>query len=344
MINYFQYEHTFKLESHQELDGIQIAYCIYGTPKASKTIWVCHALSGNSEVKDWWSGLFGEDRLFGNTDYRIICANVLGSCYGSTGPSVLENPQSFPQISIKDMVKAHILLADTLDVSSIDILIGASLGGQQALEWAVTEGNRITNLILVATNAVHSPFGKALNQAQRLAIEADPTFATKGGGQNGLKAARGIAMISYRSYRDFATKQADFDTKTSDYKAASYISYQGEKFKNRFNAASYYVLTQAMDSHDIARGREQMRADILQGISAKTLVIGVNSDLLFPIEEQKYLAQHIRGAELGIIHSDHGHDAFLIEYEQLENYIKDFLFNEFRSFKPTRLKRNSAIN
>ncbi len=343
MINYFQYEHTFKLESQQELEGLQIAYSVYGNPSATKVIWVCHALSGNSEVQNWWSGLFGEKSIFDKDEYKIICANVIGSCYGSTGPSTCSIPLNFPLITVKDMVKAHVLLADFLNLQKIDILIGASLGGQQALEWAVTENERFEKLILVATNAVHSSYGKALNETQRLALESDQSFGKIKGGQNGLKAARGIAMVSYRSYQDFERKQVDFKSGIENYRASSYIQYQGDKFKNRFDAVSYYRLTQAMDSHDVARGRKDGIAQVLNTVSAKTLVVGVDSDALFPIEEQEFLAKNIWCSELAIIKSEHGHDAFLIEYHQLNKFINDFVHNDFKSFKPTQLKKTKSI-
>ena len=339
MINFYQYDGVFGLECGAKLNGIQIAYSLYGNPEAKKTIWVCHALSGNSEVLDWWGGLFDEDRFFKPSEYRIICANVLGGCYGTTGASTSKDPLSFPLITIKDIVKAHILLADQLAIEKIDLLIGASLGGQQALEWAVTQADRISDLILVATNAVHSPLGRAFNEAQRLAIEADLTYGLKGGGEFGLKAARAIAMLSYRSYEDFQLKQQDGPFKPDGYNGPSYVSYQGEKFVDRFSAASYYTLTKAMDSHDILRGRKGSRAEVLSKIRARTLVVGIDSDVLFPLDEQRFLANNIPNAELGLIESPYGHDAFLIDYKQLESLISDFLVNEFKSYKPTSLKR-----
>ncbi len=339
MIYSFDYNEVFELESGTEFDGLRIAYSIYGNPNAEKIIWVCHALSGSSEVLDWWPGLFGDEGFFNPSKHRIVCANVLGGCYGTTGPESFEEPQSFPLITIKDMVKAHILLADHLGISQIDVLIGASLGGQQALEWAIQEPNRHENLILIATNAVHSPFGRAFNESQRLAIEADLTYGLKGGGEYGLKAARAIAMLSYRSYEDFQIKQHDGPFKSSGYQAPSYIRYQGDKLVDRFSAASYHTLTRAMDSHDILRGKQGSRTEVLAAIEAKTLVVGIDSDTLFPLEEQKFLANHIPNADLGIIESVHGHDSFLIDYGQLEGLICDFLLNEFKSHKPTSLKR-----
>lgn len=342
MIKYFLYPNTFELESGNKLDSLKIAYSVYGDPSAKETIWVCHALSGNSLVEEWWGGLFGVNKLFDFKKYRVICANVIGSCYGTTGPDELDDPRDFPLVTVKDIVRGHQLLSDYLSVDSIDYLVGASLGGQQALEWAISQPGRIRELILIATNAQHSPFGKAFNEAQRLAIEADETYGLKGGGSKGLKAARAIAMLSYRSYADFDIKQADKGEKLDGHNASSYVRYQGEKFIDRFKVGAYYTLSKAMDTHDVGRGVESVE-QALSLIKARTLVVGVSSDLLFPFSEQQFLADHIDGAEIGTIYSDHGHDAFLIEYEQLSNIISEFIYNDYKGFKPTVLKRVPAI-
>ena len=343
MIQEFIYPHPFELESGEKLEQLRIAYSVFGNEQADKVVWVCHALSGNSLVPEWWGGIFGDDKLFNFNEYKVICANVLGSCYGSTGPDELDNALEFPLITIRDIVNGHELLRKYLSLEKIDVLIGASLGGQQALEWSISSPDLIENLILIATNAVHSPFGKAFNETQRLALLADPTFGKKQGGFEGLKAARAIAMLSYRSYEDFQLKQSDSDNKIDDYSASSYVRYQGEKFQKRFKPGAYYTLSKAMDSHDVGRGRAS-RIDALYAIQARTLVVGVDSDQLFPLTEQQYLANNIYNASLGVIESPHGHDAFLINYDQLEKIIKDFLFNDFNGFKPTTLKPQFVSN
>ncbi|MBK9191909.1 MAG: homoserine O-acetyltransferase [Crocinitomicaceae bacterium] len=325
MKSIYNYTSLFILESGQKLDGISITYSDYGPKEAARTIWVCHALSGTSEVLDWWGGLFGSNQLFDPAKDRIICANVLGSCYGTTGAQDFENPLSFPLITIKDMVKAHQLLADQLQLKKIDVLIGASLGGQQAVEWAVTNTDLINELILIATNAFHSPYARAFNEVQRLALQADQSFGEKNGGEKGLKAARAIAMMSYRSYDDFTLKQSEKENKAEDFKAASYVRYQGEKFLGRFNAYAYWYLSKAMDSHDILRGRSGTYESVLKIVKAKTLVIGIDSDSLFPVSEQKFLADKIPEATFGLIESPHGHDSFLIDYEKLNLLIDSFL-------------------
>lgn len=343
-MNYiFSYPNRFQLETGEHLYNLEIAYTIYGEESATETIWVCHALSGNADVLSWWSGLFGADKPFDPAKYRIICANVIGSCYGSTGPTTSYEPADFPLITIRDMVNAHILLRKHLNLQKIDILIGASLGGQQAIEWAIEENDLIKKLILIATNASHSSYGKGFNEAQRLAIFADETYGRKNGGKKGLEAARAIAMLSYRSYADFAIKQSDTDAEIHAYRAASYLQYQGKKFSDRFDAHSYVTLTHAMDSHNCCRNRTSME-QALASIKAKTLVVGINSDLLFPMHEQKEIARSIPKAEFGCIHSVYGHDAFLIEYKQLNTLINEFLLNGFKKYKPTTLKQKTNVN
>lgn len=342
MKHIFFYPHSFQLESGEHLFNVEIAYSIYGESTAKETIWVCHALSGNSEVLTWWSGLFGPDKPFDPARYRIICANVIGSCYGSTGPATSNEPADFPFITIRDMVNAHILLRKHLNIDQIDILIGASLGGQQALEWAIEEADCVKNLVLIATNARHSSFGKGFNEAQRMAIKTDETFGRKDGGKRGLEVARAIAMLSYRSYDDFAIKQADNSSETRSFRAATYLHYQGKKFSDRFDAHAYVILSQAMDSHNVCRDRSDL-SHVLGKIKAKTLVIGVSSDLLFPLSEQKELAHHIPNAEFGRIDSHYGHDAFLIEYKQLNTLINEFIHNGFQKYKPTTLKQQNNV-
>ncbi|MBV8390472.1 MAG: homoserine O-acetyltransferase [Mucilaginibacter sp.] len=330
----YTYQHTFKLESGKKLEGLEIGFHTYGRLNKDRdnVVWVCHALTANSDVFDWWKGLFGANDYFNPEEYFIVCANILGSNYGTTNP-LSENPVtgqpyylSFPEITVRDMVNAHKLLADHLGINDIKILLGGSLGGQQALEWSIIEPNRIKNVILIATNARHSPWGVAFNESQRLAITADRSFyANKpDGGAKGLKTARSIALLSYRSYKAYSiTQQEDNDKKTGDFKASSYQNYQGEKLVKRFNAYSYWYLTKVMDSHNVGRGRHGVEK-ALSLIKAKTLVIGIKSDVLFPIEEQQYLFNHIPKAAFAEFDSFYGHDGFLIETEVLTNIITSF--------------------
>jgi homoserine O-acetyltransferase/O-succinyltransferase len=331
----YKHTKTFTLESGKKLQDLQIAYTTYGKLNARKdnVIWVCHALTANSDVFDWWKGLFGENNFFNPKDHFIICANIIGSPYGSTNP-LSENPAtgqpyylSFPQFSVRDLAKAHKILADHLKIAHISLLMGGSLGGQQAMEWAISDPKRIKRLILIATNAQHSPWGIAFNESQRMAITSDRTFYanTPDGGSKGLKTARSIALLSYRTYETYSSTQLEANTdKIDDFKASSYQNYQGEKLVSRFNAYSYWYLTKAMDSHNVGRKRPSVK-DALRQISAKTLVIGISSDVLFPVEEQKFLAEHIPSAKYIEINSFYGHDGFLIETQTLAKEIGNFL-------------------
>ncbi|WDF53562.1 homoserine O-acetyltransferase family protein [Mucilaginibacter sp. KACC 22063] len=336
------YQHTeeFVLESGQTLSGLEIGFHTYGrlNKHRDNVVWVCHALTANSDVFDWWKGLFGDNNLFNPEDHFIVCANVLGSPYGTTNPlstnPVTGSPYylSFPQFTIRDVAKAHQLLADHLGIDQINILIGGSLGGQQAMEWSIDQPDRIKNLILIATNARHSPWGIAFNESQRMAITTDRTFyANKpDGGAKGLKAARSFALLSYRNYKTYnLTQQESADNITDNFRASSYQNYQGEKLVKRFNAYSYWYLTKLMDSHDTGRNRGGVEK-ALSTIKAKTLVIGIRSDFLFPIEEQQYLFQHIPKAAFAELDSFYGHDGFLIETEALTNIINSFFKTDVR--------------
>lgn len=336
----YKYKKQLKLENAKKLKNFEIAYHTYGTlnEKKDNVIWVSHALTANSDVFEWWKGLFGENELFNPEDYFIVCPNILASHYGTTGP-LSTNPAtgqpyflSFPHFTIRDMVQVHKLLADHLGINEVNTLIGGSLGGQQALEWAILEPVRIKKLILMATNAYHSPWGIAFNESQRLAIASDRTFyaGATNGGVKGMKVARSIALLSYRSYETYNITQREvINDKTDNYRASSYQNYQGEKLAKRFNAYSYWYLTKAMDSHNVGRDRGSVEEALVR-ILADTLVLGITSDVLFPPAEQKFLAEHIPSASYLEITSIFGHDGFLIETEVLSNEIATFLRRSVR--------------
>jgi homoserine O-acetyltransferase len=333
------FNERFVLENGSSLANLTIAYHTYGNLNKDKSnvIWVCHALTANSDVQDWWPGMVGPSLLFDTEKYFIICANILGSPYGTTSPISINSDTGqpyyhlFPVITIRDIVKAHIKLADYLGIDSIELLIGASVGGQQALEWAVTEPYKIKKLCAIATNAYHSPWGVAFNESQRLALKADRTFFNNSsdGGAKGLKAARSIALLSYRSGAAYnATQPNKSNNQWEEQPAQTYQRYQGDKLVKRFNAISYFRLTQAMDSQQIGRNRVSHQ-QALQLISANTLIIGITSDILFTVEEQKYLAKNIKNAEYREIDSIFGHDGFLIEHQQLTEIVKPFLEKKY---------------
>ena len=323
----YTYSQPFTLESGISLPKLKIAYHYYGeyTP-GKKVAWVCHALTANSDVADWWKGFVGEDAIINPNDYFIVCANIIGSCYGSTGPST--SFDQFPMITIRDMVRAHILLRQHLGIEKIDLLLGGSMGGYQALEWAMMEPTVIQKMFLIATTAAESAWAIAIHTAQRLSIEADTTWkeAKPNAGAKGLKAARAIGMLTYRNYGIFKEKQTDADPeKMDDFKASSYINYQGDKLVHRFNAYSYWLLTKSMDSHHLARGRGGDLMATLASIQTPTFIIGIKSDLLCPLPEQKFMEAHMPNANLVAIDSVYGHDGFIIETAAITTHLKAWL-------------------
>jgi homoserine O-acetyltransferase/O-succinyltransferase len=227
---------------------------------------------------------------------------------------------------VRDIVRSLQLLKEHLAIEKIHTCIGGSLGGQQALEWAILEPGLIEHLVLLATNAVHSPWGIAFNESQRMAIASDQSWNSNNdnAGAAGMRAARSVALLSYRNYNTYQNSQEEVrGEKLESYKAASYQQYQGEKLEKRFNAFSYWSLTRTMDSHDVGRNRTSVKRGLSQ-IRSRTLVIGIGSDILFPVSEQQFLAENIPDAVFQRIDSLYGHDGFLIECKQIEERIKSF--------------------
>ena len=333
----FKYNGQLELESGNVLSDVEIAYTILGTlnPQRDNVIWICHALTANAIPEEWWPGLVGVGKLLDPNKYCIICANILGSCYGSTFAGSINTAtgkpygSEFPLITVRDHVKVLKELRRFLEIERINLLIGASLGGQHVLEWAIEEPLAIDKICLLATNAKHSPWGIAFNEAQRMALYADPTLYedTPERGWKGLAAARAIAMLSYRNYKTYQLTQLDTDERIEMYKAASYQQYQGEKLCKRFHPWAYLSLSRMMDSHDTGRGRGGIE-HALGSIRAKTMVVGIESDYLFPLQEQQFLARKIPGAFLKVLNSKYGHDGFLIEYEILTEILREFLLEE----------------
>jgi len=341
----FKIHDPIELESGESLRNLTISYSTYGqlNSDASNVIWVCHALTADANPKEWWAGLVGKNDLYNPEDYYIVCVNIIGSAYGSTSPLNCEDKKryhNFPHISIRDNIIVFDKLRQYLGINKIHTLIGGSMGGQQAIEWAIIDDNICKNLILLATNAVMTPWAVALNQSQRLAIKADQSWGKKheNAAKSGLKAARSIALLSYRNNQAYNNTQGDIFGFNKTVKAVSYQDYQGDKLVNRFNAYSYYALTKTMDSHDVGRDRGGV-AMALKSIKANTLVIAVSSDLLFPIEDSELLAEHIPNAELIVIESDFGHDGFLIETVKIGNSIKKF----YQSHADTKPHKNIGL-
>lgn len=318
----YHYQNPFVLESGELLPNLTVAYSTYGTlnKKKDNVVWVFHALTASSEVFEWWPGLFGENDLFNPKDYFIICANVLGSPYGSSTPKDL----SFPLFTVRDVVKAELLLAKHLKINRINIAIGGSFGGNQALEFVYSFQGEVEYLIAIACSAKESAWGMAIHEAQRLALKADATFGDMNGGQAGLRAARGVALLTYRTATAYIAQQTDTDERVDDFKAASYIRYQGNKLVNRFNAISFYYLSKCLDTHNIGRGRGG-ETEALKAITSNTLLIGVSSDFLIPTTLTKDMANHIPNSVYNQIDSEFGHDGFLVETEKLTGKILNFI-------------------
>lgn len=327
----------FTLESGEVLPEFELSFTTMGQLNAAKdnVIWVIHALTGDAKVSDWWNGLIGEDRFYDPSKHFIVCANLLGSSYGSTSPLSV-NPISgdfyyydFPHITPRDMANSLDLLRQHLEIETIDTIIGGSLGGQVGLEWAYLLQNRVKHSIIIASNAKATPWIRGFNETQRMAIASDCTWGERQpeAGKDGLKAARAIAMLSYRHPRDFELKQDDQEEKLDNYRISSYLQYQGQKLAKRFNAFSYWVLSKAMDAHDLGRKRGGL-AKALQEITSKVLTIGVDTDMLFLKEESQLIAKNVSKGTYREISSHLGHDAFLIEYEQLSYILSSFYLED----------------
>ena len=332
-LEYFKSSEPLLLESGAILSDFTIAYNTYGQLNAerSNVIWIVHALTGDSQVATWWNGIVGENGLFNFSNHFIICANLLGSSYGSTNP-LSTNPTTgtsyfydFPSLTTRDLAQSLDLLRKHLKLEHIHTLIGGSLGGQIALEWAYLLGPKLANAIVIATTAKTSPWVIGFNEAQRMAIAADSSWGQchPDAGKKGLEAARAIAMLSYRNPLDLNEKQKESTEKLDGFLASSYLNYQGAKLTKRFQAFSYWTLTKSMDSHDIGRSRGGLEK-ALNGIYAKVFAIGVNSDLLFLTEESKFISRTVPLGQYGEIISTTGHDAFLIEFQQLSRLIQSF--------------------
>lgn len=296
-------------------------------------IWVCHALTASSDVEDWWPNTVVKDGFLDPEKWFVVCANILGSNYGSTGPLSVSPATgkpyygTFPKLTIRDIVNAHILLAEHLGVGKIHAIIGSSLGGFQAMEWAIKEPERFEKLVLIATDSTVTPWAAGFNETQKMAIEADRTFGEESAeaGMKGMAAARAIALLSYRGASGYNISQKNIET-TPEFchRVATYQRYQGEKLCRRFNAYSYMTILDLFDSHNVGRGRGGEK-EALKSIKAETLCIAIPTDILFPPETVKKLAGIIPDAKYFEISSEFGHDGFLVEHEQLNKLLRNFL-------------------
>ncbi|MBQ4498867.1 MAG: homoserine O-acetyltransferase [Alistipes sp.] len=325
------------LESGAVLAEVEIAYDTFGelSPERDNVIWVCHALTANSDVADWWPHTVEQGRFLDPSRYFVVCANFLGSHYGSTSPLSI-NPSTgekwyydFPRFTVRDMVKCHQLLAKHLGIERVKLLIGSSIGGFQCMEWAIMEPDFAERVALIATTTYTEPWAAAFNESQRMAIRLDKTWGERrdDAGIDGMAVARSIALISYRGGAAYNATQQEtqrWEEASFERRAHSYQQYQGEKLRRRFNAMSYYRLSEAVDSHNIARGRGSIAAALSQ-IKARALVVAISSDILFPVEAHQSLREHIADVEYHLIESEFGHDGFLVEHDKLNSIIQNFM-------------------
>ncbi len=324
----------FTLETGHTLAELRIAYHTYGTLNAARdnVVWVCHALTANSDVADWWPHTVEQGCFLDPARHFVICANILGSHYGTTGPLHV-NPatgkpyyRNFPPFTIRDMVRAHQVLARALGIERIGTLVGSSVGGFQAVEWAVMEPERIDRLVLIATAAKASPWSIAIDETQRMAIRADASFGEprEDAGRAGMAAARAIGLLTYRGSQGYDLTQQDREEHPRVHRASTYQQYQGEKLCRRYNAYSYYAILDAFDTHDAGRGRGGVAA-ALGRIEARTVIVGITTDIIFTPAEMRTLHAMIPGSSYHEIESPFGHDGFLVEHEQLNEILRPFM-------------------
>ena len=329
---FFESPGVFRLEYGAELRGARVAYRTWGRP-GPEAILICHALTGNADADDWWGGLFGPGRAFDPGADFIVSSNVLGSCYGTTGPtsypagSVDWYGARFPAVTIRDMVKLQAALLDHLGVKRLKLVIGGSMGAMQALEWAAMYPERVGAAAAIAAGPAQSAWAVAFSEAQCAAIESDARFRDGyylpgAGPDDGLAAARMMAMVSYRGPDSFETRFGRRQTEEG-FEVQSYLHYQGAKLVDRFDANSYLTLVEAMNTHDLGRDRGG-KERALAAIEAPVLAVGITSDVLYPMAEVKGLAGRLPNATYETMVASHGHDSFLIELGALNRIITRF--------------------
>jgi homoserine O-acetyltransferase len=325
---------VFPLEGGGSLDGVRVAYRTWGKPKAEATL-ICHALTGSADADDWWDGLFGSGKVFDPSRDYVAAINVLGGCSGTTGPT---SPQpgrlapygpDFPEVSIRDMVRLQALALTHLGVARLRLVIGGSMGGMQALEWALMYPERVDAIVPIGIGAAQSPWAVGLSEAQRHAIETDPGFRgghyrNGRGPHNGLATARMIAMCSYRSPDNFASRFGRVEQGEDGFAVQSYLRHQGTKLVERFDANTYLTLLAAMDGYDLGRGRGPTEA-VLRHVETPALVVGISSDVLYPVGEGEALARSLGDGEFALLDEPQGHDAFLIETDRLNSLVVNWL-------------------
>lgn len=337
----------FPLDNGGQLRPVTIRYAQYGEPNAARdnVVLVCHALSGSAKVDDWWPELFQEGGLLDLEKYCVIGTNILGSCYGSTGPNSIDADTGrpygadFPLVTVSDIVRSQAFLLDSLGIHKLKLVIGGSIGGMQALHWAMDYPERVEHAIAIGT-APLGAMGLALNHIQRQVIRLDPNwregeYQDAEAPHQGLSLARQLAMLSYKSAELFDHRygrklnrngEDPWTHRSARFDIGGYLDYQGAKFVNRFDANSYLSITRTMDTFDPVRKYGSAEA-AYRRIKARITLLGISSDWLFPPEDVRRLATTMRahGAQCDYreLVSSHGHDAFLAEPEKLAKKLGD---------------------
>lgn len=329
-------DHPFTFEAGGSLPRLEVAY--HTSPRAyrpgEKVIWICHALTANSDAEDWWPQMVGPGRLIDTDRYFVVCVNILGSPYGSSSPATL-NPATgrpymldFPKVTVRDMIRATIEVRKALGIRQVDLLIGSSIGGFQAVEWAIQEPGVFRRVVFMATAPRVTPYLTATEESQRMALAADASFrecASLKGGEAGLRCARSIALLSYRCFDSYELTQQDADPDLLfAARACSYQQYQGRKLSDRFDAYCYWTLSYSVDSANVGRGRGGVE-NALKQIQAGTTVVAIDTDCIFPPQVMRPMAASIPGASFHLIRSHFGHDGFLLETEQLTQILSPLL-------------------
>lgn len=330
----------FTLEEGTTLRDIPVAYETWGTLNAAgdNAVVVCHALTGSADVAEWWGGMLGSGRALDPTCDFVICLNVPGSPYGSVSP-VSRDPSTgeaygatFPLFTTRDTVRLHRRVLESIGVKQVACAIGGSMGGMHVLEWAFeTTGDGtpfVRALVPIAVGGRHTAWQIGWSETQRQAIYADPKwrdgrYPEDDPPDHGLATARMMAMVSYRSqpsFEDRFGRDVMEGKKGAPYAVESYLRHQGKKLVDRFDANCYVHLTRQMDTHDVARGRGAYEG-VLSSIRQPTLVVGITSDVLYPVEEQRELVNHLPHATLEVLSAPHGHDSFLIELDTLSELV-----------------------
>jgi homoserine O-acetyltransferase len=353
------------LQSGRILGPIEVAYETYGSlaPDRSNAVLVCHALSGDAHAAGllapedrkpgWWDPMIGPGRPLDTDRYFVICSNVLGSCKGTTGPSST-NPRKaapyamdFPVITIRDMVKVQALLLDRLGIDRLLCVIGGSMGGMQALEWAVRHPGRVRAAVPISTTGASSPMSIGFNKIGRRAIMSDPNW--RGGRYYGQEPPRdGLAvarMIGHMTFLSEASMRRKFDRRisgregiyafTAQYDVERYLHYNGYSFTDRFDANSYLYITKALDAFDLGDGFSGGMQGALAQVQARLLFVTFSADWLYPPADTDVMEKHLRAAGKQVDHvrveSDYGHDAFLVEYPLYAHHVSSFLDEVARS-------------